>query len=101
VDDAATGFTALATLDRAEGAYHLGGHSSSMLELGREIAASTSAHGIELRPKEVPESAVFPLLDDTRARKDFGFSPRYTDVHLAAESLAARQGPDDETETHR
>lgn len=97
VDDAAAAFTALTRLDHPDDAYHLVGHSSSMLELGREVAASTSAQGIELQAKEVPESAVFPLLDDTRARKDFGFSPRYTDVHAAAESLVARQGREDDT----
>lgn len=101
VDDAAAAFTALARLDGPDDAYHLVGHSGSMLELGREITASTSARGIELQPKEVPESAVFPLLDDTRARKRFAFSPRYTDVHTAAESLVAALGRDDETENDR
>jgi nucleoside-diphosphate-sugar epimerase len=101
VEDAAAAFTALATLDRPDDAYHLVGHSGSMLDLGLETAALTSAGGIELQPKHVPASAVFPLLDDTRARKRFGFSPRYTDVRAAAESLAARQGRDDEKEISR
>ena len=101
VDDAAAAFTALARLDDPEDAYHLVGHSGSTLEIGREVTASISAQGIGLQPKEVPEGAVFPLLDDTRARKGFGFSPRYTDVHAAAESLVPRQGRDNDTEDKR
>lgn len=101
VDDAAAAFTALAGLDDPEDAYHLVGHSGSTLELGREVTALISAQGIGLQPKEVLEGAVFPLLDDTRARKGFGFSPRYTDVHAAAESLVPRQGRDDDAEDKR
>lgn len=89
VDDGAAAFTALAALDRPATAYHLVGHSGSMLELGREIVDMSGAAGrCRLEAKDVPEDAVYPLLDDARARADFGFAPRYSDVRTAAESLA-------------
>jgi nucleoside-diphosphate-sugar epimerase len=87
VDDAAAAFTAVAALDNPEMAYHVVGHSGSMLDLGRIIVELFSAHRVELAPKSVPADAVFPLLDDSAARRDFGFSPRYADAQAAAASL--------------
>lgn len=86
VDDAAAAFTAVAALHSPEMAYHLVGHSGSMLDLGRVIVELFSAP-VEVTPKSVPPDAVFPLLDDSAARRDFGFSPRYTEAQAAAASL--------------
>lgn len=91
VDDAAAAFTAVAALTDPAAAYHLVGHSSSTLELGQAIVDLSSAKRVKLEPKLVSQDAVFPLLDDSAARRDFGFSPRYGGVLDAARSLVPDQ----------
>jgi UDP-glucuronate 4-epimerase len=88
VDDAAAAFTAVAALHDPAAAYHVVGHSGSTLELAQAIVDLSSAGEVRPEPKPVAEDAVFPLLDDSAARRDFGFDPRYADVRAAAESLA-------------
>lgn len=101
VDDAAAAFTALAALERPQDAYHVVGHSGSMLDLCRQIADLASDHSIELQARSVAADSVFPLIDDTRAREDFRFSPRYADVRAAAQSLLAGQGTSETTVQRR
>lgn len=87
VDDAAAAFTAIAALDDPAAAYHLVGHTGSTLELAQAIVDLASAGEVKLEPKPIPKDAVFPRLDDSAARQDFGFDPRHADVHAAAASL--------------
>jgi nucleoside-diphosphate-sugar epimerase len=87
VDDAAAAFTALAGSEDPRPAYHVVGHSGSMLELASALVKLTGAADVTLEPKPVTEDAVFPLLDDAAARGDFRFDPHYADVLAAAESL--------------
>jgi nucleoside-diphosphate-sugar epimerase len=87
VEDAARAFTALAALNDAGSAYHVVGHTASMLELAETFLELFGAAGLRLEATSVSPEAVYPLLDDSAARRDFGFSPRYADVRAAAESL--------------
>lgn len=87
VDDAAAAFTAVARLEQPGSAYHVVGHTGSMLELAATFADVTGATNVTLEPRTVSPDAVFPLLNDTAARCDFGFDPHYADERSAAESL--------------
>jgi hypothetical protein len=77
----------VASLAAPASAYHLVGHSGSALELGRELLDISSADHVLVQPRSVPPDAVFPLIDDNAARRDFGFNPRYASLQDAAESL--------------
>jgi nucleoside-diphosphate-sugar epimerase len=100
VDDAAVAFTALASIKRPRNAYHLVGHSGSMLDLCIAVADLASAQRIDLQANQAGEDSVFPLLDDTRAREDFAFSPRYVDVRAAAQSLLVQRPSDTPRQPH-
>ncbi|QBI20805.1 NAD(P)-dependent oxidoreductase [Egibacter rhizosphaerae] len=89
VDDAATAFGAVSAVGEPAGAYHVVGHTGSVLELAQRVADGFGAREVSVRPAEHGGTGALPLIDDSRARQGLGFAPKRSDVEAAAASLIA------------
>lgn len=87
VDDAAQAFVAASEARRPASAYHLVGHTGSMLDLARQLLDLSPDNQIALESDTRDGDQAPPLIDDTLARRDLGFKPIRSDVYSAAESL--------------
>ena len=87
VDDAASAFVAVAQAVQPASAYHLVGHTGTMVDLARQILELVPGNGVSLHCRYENEEQAPPLINDARAREDLSFDPAYSDIYSAADSL--------------
>lgn len=91
VEDAGQAFVSAATASNTALAYHLVGHTGTMLDLAQQVLDLAPGHEVTLEAQPHDPDEAPPLIDDARARQDLGFVPTYADVRAAAQSLVGEQ----------